>query len=577
MTEMTGGELLLRALHAENVEHIHAITDGTYMIFLEALERLGEEFGMNLVVPRHEAAAAHAADGYARVTGKPGVVMACAGPGAANLLSGVICAQAEGVPLVAITTIRRSDVSDNYRHMGGTQSPDHVGLFRQAVKWAGRVDHWQRIPDMVRHAFRVATSGAPGPVYLGITEEALNARNDASDIKFWSPERYRIASPMSAPSDLVQQAAEKLVAADFVNIHCGGGATRSGAGDVILELAEYLGAAVTCNISARGIIPETHPQFFAPLSQANFASHLMADSLLAVGTRFGELAMWGKSPAWRDPDMQYTVQIDSEPTNIGVNRPINLGLIGDARTVVGQILDAVKQLTEPRPPHQNLMMLRHMQNQWQEKLDEITVDRDRSPMVSGQLVEVCNEVFPDDAIVSLDGGNTVMWLQNYLKPQAQRSVLYTANFGYLGTGLPFALGAKLAAPDRPVFCVTGDSAFGFNIQELESAVRTNLPVVVIVAVDGAYGMEKTAQQRVFGREAPWFMHDHAPVRYDKVAEAMGCYGECVSTANELGPAIERAMASGKPAVIHAYVDPDANITPPGSDLWAAARSGNFKM
>ena len=188
-----------------------------------------------------------------------------------------------------------------------------------------------------------------------------------------------------------------------------------------------------------------------------------------------------------------------------------------------------------------------MQNQWQEKLDTITADRDRSPMVSGQLVEVCNEVFPNDAIVAFDGGNTVMWLQNYIKPKMQRSVLYTANFGYLGTGFaPYALGAKLAAPERPVFCVSGDSAFGFNIQELESAVRTNLPVVAIVAVDRAYGMEKTAQQRVFG-EAPWFMHDHAPVRYDKVAEAMGCYGECVSTANELGPAIERAMASGKPA------------------------------
>lgn len=577
MSEMTGGELLLRALHAEAVQHIHAITDGTYMIFLEALERLGDEFGMQLIVPRHEAAAAHAADGYARVTGKPGVVMACAGPGAANLLAGVICAQGENVPLVAITTVRRSDVSDNYRHMGGTQAPDHVALFRNAVKWAGRVDHWQRIPDMIRHAFRVATSGAPGPVYLAITEDALNARGDASGITFWTPDRYRVTQPAVAPADLVQQAAEKLVAADFVNIHCGGGASRSGAGDVVRELAEHLGAAVTVNISARGIIPEVHPHFFAPLSQANFASHLMADALLAVGTRFGELAMWGKTPAWRDPEQQYTVQIDSEPTNIGVNRPINLPLIGDADTVLRQILAAVKQRTDPRPPHQNLMMLRAMQNQWQEKLDALTVDRDRSPMVTGQLVEVCNETFPEDAIVALDGGNTVMWLQNYLKPKRQRSVLYTSNMGYLGTGVPYALGAKLAAPDRPVFCVSGDSAFGFNMQELESAVRVGLPIVVIVAVDGAYGMEKTAQERVFGRKAPWFMHDHAPVRYDRVAEAMGCYGECVSTANELGPAIQRAMASGKPAVIHAYVDPDANVTPPGSDLWAAARSGNFKM
>ena len=173
MSEITGGELLLRSLHAEEVRFVHAITDGTYMIFLEALERLGEELDMQLIVPRHEAAGAHFADAYTRVTGKPAVVMACAGPGAANLLSGIICAQAEGSPVVAITTKRRSDVSDDYRHMGGTQAPDHLALFRPAVKWNGRVDHWHHIPDMVRHAFRVAVSGSPGPAHLLIPENIL--------------------------------------------------------------------------------------------------------------------------------------------------------------------------------------------------------------------------------------------------------------------------------------------------------------------------------------------------------------------------------------------------------------------
>ena len=178
MTDITGGELLLRALHAEGVSLIHAITDGTYMVFLEALERLGEEMGIRLVVPRHEAAGAHMADAVTRVTGQPAVTMACAGPGAANLLSGILCAQAEGSPVVAITTARRSDISDLYRHMGATQSPDHLPLFRPAVKWNGKIEHWHRIPDMVRHAFRVATAGHPGPVHLLIPEDVLAARGD---------------------------------------------------------------------------------------------------------------------------------------------------------------------------------------------------------------------------------------------------------------------------------------------------------------------------------------------------------------------------------------------------------------
>jgi acetolactate synthase-1/2/3 large subunit len=150
------------------------------------------------------------------------------------------------------------------------------------------------------------------------------------------------------------------------------------------------------------------------------------------------------------------------------------------------------------------------------------------------------------------------------------------NYGHLGTGLPYAIGAKLAFPDRPVYCVTGDSAFGFNMQELETAVRNNLPVIIIVAVDGAYGMEKSAQLRQFGREADWFGHDHAPVRYDQVAVAMGCHGEYVETGIHVRPALERAVQSGKPAVIHAVVDPDANVDPPGNWLWAAARTGKME-
>ena len=152
-------------------------------------------------------------------------------------------------------------------------------------------------------------------------------------------------------------------------------------------------------------------------------------------------------------------------------------------------------------------------------------------------------------------------------------MLWTSNAGHLGTGLPFAIGAKLAAPDRPVFCVSGDSAFRFNMQELETAARYRLPITTVVAVDGAYGMEKSAQARVWGREADWFGSDHAPVRFDQVATAMGCHGEYVDRAADLRPALERASASGKPAVIHAAVDPVENVNPPGLALWAAARSG----
>lgn len=577
MAEITGGELLLRSLHAQNVHHIHAITDGTYMIFLEALERLGAELDMHLIVPRHEAAAAHMADAETRLTGEPAVVMACAGPGAANLLSGIICAQAEGSPVVAITTMRRTEISDDYRHMGGTQSPDHLALFAPAVKWNGRVNHWHRIPDMVRHAFRVAKEGTPGPVHLVIPEDVLNQKGDDSTVHQWPRERVQVVEKVAAAPTAIQNAAAMLVNAEFVNIHAGNGAMRAGAGPEILALAEHLGCAVTNNVTARGIIPENHPQLYPPLCMAAFMAHQQADLILAVGTRFGELVMWGRPPLWGDPTTQPTIQIDTNPANIGLNRPVDLPLIGDAKVVMAQLLTAVRNLIPKREPHAKIAQLQMVKQQWQTGLDDAITDREREPMLTGTILQVCNEFFPDNAIVALDGGNTVMWAMHYHQARQQQAVLYTANMGYLGTGLPYAIGAKIVAPERPVYCVTGDSAFGFNMQELETAARLNLPVIVIVAVDGAFGMEKSAQRRVFGRTAPWFHHDHAPVRYDLVAQAMGCYGECVSKGSDLKPALERAVASGKPAVIHAIVDAEANVDPPGLWIWNAARSGKVSF
>ncbi|MGD8293106.1 MAG: thiamine pyrophosphate-binding protein [Desulfobacterales bacterium] len=577
MADITGGELLVRCLHAEGVQFIHAITDGTYMMVIEALERLGNNLGIRLIVPRHEAAAAHACDAYTRVAGEPAVVMACAGPGAANLLAGLMCAEAEGSPVVAITTTRRSDISDSYVHQGGMQVSRHLEIFKPAVKWNGKVDHWSRIPDMVRHAFRVAVSGRPGPVHILIPENILGERNEENSVQIWEPEQYRVVDSGHFNSVAIHRAAELLTQADLVNIHCGNGAERSGAGQLVQSLAEYLGCAVTNTVRARGIISDDHPLCFHPTCLSRIMANSQADVVLAVGTRLGELNMWGKPPMWGEPQTQRLVQIDCEPTSIGLNRPVDVPLVGDAAIVLEKLLDAIKQLTKKRDPHPKISEFRAAQDDWRRELDASVADMDRSPMLTGQILKVCNDIFPQDAIFVMDGGNTTLWSLHYHVAHIQRTVVYSMNYGHLGTGLPYAIGAKLAHPDKPVYCVTGDSAFGFNIQELETAVRHKLPIIVIVAVDGAYGMEKTAQRRMFGRQADWFGHEHAPVRYDQVAVAMGCHGEYVTKGSEIKSALGRALSSGKPAVVHAVVDPVANVDPPGNWLWTAARTGKLEM
>jgi acetolactate synthase-1/2/3 large subunit len=575
MAEITGGELLIRCLHAEGVRFIHAIPDGTYMIALEALERLAPQLGMRLVVPRHEAAAAHACDAYTRVAGEPAVVMACAGPGAANLLAGMLCAEAEGSPVVAITTTRRSDIADSYMHQGGMQVSRHLEVFRPAVKWNGKVDHRHRIPEMVRHAFRVATSGRPGPVHLLIPEDILAARAEQGPADLWAPKTYRLpAAPPADPAE-VRRAAEMLAGAGLVNIHCGNGAERADAGEAVRRLAEHLGCPVTMTMRARGIVSDDHPLVFHPTCMSRIAANSQADLVLAVGTRLGELNMWGRPPMFGDPAAQRLIQIDSEPTHIGLNRPADVALVGDAQKTVAQLLEAVRSLTPQRPHHEKVAEYRLLQDAWQAELDAAVADMQRTPMLTGQILKVCNAFFPSDAVMVMDGGNTTLWSIHHHVARHPRGVIYSMNYSHLGTGLPYALGAKLARPDKAVYCVTGDSAFGFNLQELETAVRNDLPVVVIVAVDGAFGMEKSAQRRVFGREAAWYGHDHAPVRYDQVAAAMGCHGEYVERGADLQPALQRAVASGRPAVIHARVDPEANVDPPGLWLWEAARTGKM--
>jgi len=575
MQEINGGELLLRSLVMEEIEHVHAIPDGTYMSFLEPLERMGDELGVRLVVPRHEAAAAHLCDGYTRFTGKPAVVMACAGPGAANLLSGLICAEAEGSPVVAITTTRRSDIGDSYAQQAAMQVGDQLGYFRPAVKWSGKIDHWKRIPDMVRHAFRVATSGRPGPVHLLIPEDVLSSRGDLNTVDLVEPKKYRASAMFrqTATPASVQRAAEILAQAKLACIHVGNGCERSEARQEVLELAEFLGAPITKTARGMAVVPCNHPLVISSLCPGAIVAHNEADVLLVVGTRLGEMSGFGKPPMWANSNASTTIQIDAEPTNIGLNRPVDVGLVGDAKAVLRQLIAAVKDIAEPKQVHPKAREYKEYESQWRRDLNALA-DKMQEPMCIGTAIRECNNYFGDDVLMTFDGGNTSWWAFHYSRARKERSAIHSSVYGHLGTGLPYALAAKLAFPDRPVCCISGDSAFGFNIQELETAVRENLPVVCVVMVDGAWGMEKTAQKRMWNRKAPWFkVHNAEEIRYDKICVAAGGHGEYVTKASEMGPALERSLASGKVSVIHCVIDPDSNVWPPGIEAWGAMRSG----
>jgi len=564
MAEITGGELLLKCLQQEGVSHIFGVIDGSLNPLLEKLD----DYGVQLIVPRHEAAGAHMADAWARITGRPGVCIGGAGPGTANMVSGVVTAHAEGVPLVAISGQRRRNII--YPDRGGAfQYTDQNALFRPVTKWNATIQDWRRIPELVRQAFRVATSGRPGPVHLEFPEDLLEEKGDPESVAIWPADQYRLTAPSAGDPALLQEAARMLAEAQRPLLHAGSGVQWAGAWEPFLALAEHLGAAMTVSLGARGVVPEDHPRYLHILNrEALEKAHREADVVLAVGTRFGELEGWGRPPAWPPAGAQKVIQVDADPTSIGINRPVSLGIVGDGAAVLEALLDAVKRLTGPREEWPNWDEYRKLTAEWQAELERST-RLGEGGINPGWMIQQVRAFFPRDAIFVMDGGNTSLWCASYNPIYTPRSYVYTCKFGHLGTGLPYALGAKVAAPDRPVYLISGDGAFGFNLQELETARRYDLPVIAVVNCDRRWGMEVSSQTMAFGGEKLVGV-DHWPgVRYDIVARGLGCHGELVEAPEQLVPALERATETRRPAVIQVMADQTANLMPPGLLLFGS--------
>jgi acetolactate synthase-1/2/3 large subunit len=557
MTEITGGELLLRCLKEEGVTVLFGVLDGSFNPFLAKLD----EYGIRFVNPRHEAAAAHMAEAWARIRGEPAVVIGGIGPGAANMVSGVVTAYAEGSPVIALSGQRRRAII--YPDRGGSfQNVNLLGLYGAATKWSAGVRDWRRLPELVRRAFREATSGRPGPVYLEIPEDVMRGHGDPETVDVWPPSQYRPGKPGAGDPALVEQAAEMLAGAKRPFLHAGVGVSWAAAWDEFIALADYLAAAMSASLGARGVVPEDHPRYFHPLNRdALEAARSEADVVLAVGGRLGELDGWGRTPSWGHLAEQKAIHVDIDPTSIGLNRPVDLGIVGDARAVLTALLAAVKRRTGPRQEHAGFERYRALTREWQEQL-QVTLYAEEGQVNPGRVVQIVRGFFPRNAITVMDGGNTSLWTACFNPILAPRSYLYTAKFGHLGTGLPYAIGAKLAAPDRPVYLISGDGAIGFNIQELETARRYNVPIVAIVSCDQGWGMERSSQ--LFAQIGGMVECDLSPeTRYDLVAQAFGCYGEKVDGLDQLRPALERATASGQPALLQVMVEPMNNLAPPG--------------
>ncbi|WXG42275.1 MAG: thiamine pyrophosphate-binding protein [Candidatus Freyarchaeum deiterrae] len=558
---ISGGDLLLRCIAQEKVRFIFGIVGGQWLPFMDALYREGKNLGVEYVGTRHEQSAAHMADAYARLTGNPGVCLGTVGPGAVDLVPGVYPAYADSIPMVVLTV--QNQTWKSYPDHGSTQGLDQLALFKGVVKWNAMISHWKRIPELVRQAFRNATAGQPGPVHLDIPVNILFETGPEESVRIAPVERYRATKPPVGNPELVKQAAKMLVEAKFPLIHPGGGVMRSKASKEIAELAEHLGAAVTGTVCARDALPTDHPLYFTAATYGALTAQTQADTVLVVGSSLCDYDFWGQPPAWKTPEEQKFIQIDIDPQMIGVNRDVDVAIVGDAKATLRAIIEEVKKTTNKRPPNPNIQACRQVQEMQFASVKDFA-ESDMKPIHPLRVIKEAREFFPKNAICVVDGGNTTLWYTYVNKIYEPGTFLQAADSGHLGVGLPYAIAAKLTEPKRPVYAVCGDGSFTLQIHELETAARLGVPIVVIINNDRQWGMIKGGQKLSFGER--YIGVDFTDIRYDLVAQAMGCYGERVEEPGEIRPALQRAVKSNKPAVIDVIIDQEANLSPPDLGL-----------
>ena len=390
MTEVSVGELLAQCLQAEGIEMMFGIVDGAHIPFAVVAPR----YGIRHINCRHEEGAVHLAEGYTRISRKPSVVIGSPGPGGANMLAGVASAYAEGHPIIAIACSRRRMTTDPDRG-GAWQSTDLVEMAKPITKYSALVRQPERLPEMMRAAFRAALTGRPGPVFIAIPDEFMSMKIDASKVPVYPSAQYRMVNMGAGDPAWIQQAAELLASAKRPFLHAGKGVLWADAASEFNELGDYLGAGMSTSLGARGVVPEDHPHYFFLFDmQASALARNEADVVLVVGSRLGEYDGWGIPPGWGDPSKQKTIQIDVDPNCIGLNRPVNLGIVADAKAALAKLLAAVKEQTQPRPEMPDLARYRELSQQMMVQGMQYIIAEPSQGLNPGQMVFNARTYFP---------------------------------------------------------------------------------------------------------------------------------------------------------------------------------------
>lgn len=531
MGTIHGGQVIARALKREGVDVVFALTGGHILPILDGcvLE------GIRIVDVRHEQAAAHAAEAYSRLTGRLGTAIVTAGPGVTDTITAVATAAYSGNPLLVIGG--RHFIRQELR--GGLQEMDHPRLFASITTWAHTALETGRLADYIATAARHAFRGRGSPVFLDVPLD-VQADMVAETSVDWRP-GLRATDPPGAHPQAVAEAIKLLTTAARPMIFAGGGLKPSRATS-LLAVAETLGAPVFLNGAARGALPHGHPLLCGASRRTAFSS---TDLVLAVGVDWDFRAGYGEQVL---PGAQ-VIQVDAEPTKIGWNRPAALGIIADPGVFLSQLVEHAESFRRQGMAGWTAEIV--SEEAALRQLAEAEAESDSSPVHPQRFAREVSRFFGPDAIVAVDGGDIVSTTARWLETSHPGHVLDPGPFGTLGTGAPYAMAASVVHPDRLVGIVYGDGAFGFNGFEYDTLIRHQLPVVGVVGNDGVWNNIKTFHRAFYPDRL--VATDLGVRPYHAMVAGLGGYGEFVDRPDQIRPALERALASGLPALVNVAV------------------------
>ena len=557
--KLAGNDILIQSLIKEGVEYIFGYPGGAALHIYDSIFNQNE---MEHILVRHEQGATHAADGYARATGKPGVVLVTSGPGATNAITGIATAFMDSIPMIIIS-------GQVAKHLIGTdafQETDMIGISRPIVKHSFTVDSAENIPEIVKHAFHIATSGRPGPVVIDVPKDTTSPDKL---FDFVYPEKVNIRSynpPINPEKEQIERAVEAILDAEKPVIYAGGGAINSNASEELLLLNKILDFPVTNTLMGLGIYPATHERFLGMLGmhgtyQANMAMH-NADLIIAVGARFDDRIT--NTPSLFAPNAKI-IHLDVDHSSVSKIIEANIAVFGQVKNSLTEIiksLETKKELIDSKKISHWKKQISEWQSQHGLNHEMYLNENDDNPIMPQAVVQHIYNITKGNAYITSDVGQHQMFAAQYYHFDEPRKWINSGGLGTMGFGLPAAMGVKLAFPNEEVVCITGEGSIQMCIQELSTCTQYDLPIKIININNEALGMVKQWQDMNYGGRHSASTYQSSLPNFVELVESYGHVGIKIEKNSNLKNGLKKAfMQKDKLVFVDVYVDPSEHVYP----------------